>query len=97
MAQCENMPLSFARHWQVIGQKGRQLWIGRHYLRILGPVDDVFGKSVVTRSVGLNILDVINVGLRALFWLGSWYHKQSLVNDTISLYSIHNNVLVITF
>lgn len=46
LAVCENMPLSFARHWQVIGQKGRQLWIGRHYLRILGPVDDVFGEHV---------------------------------------------------
>lgn len=62
LAQCENMPLSFARHWQVIGQKGRQLWIGRHYLRILGPVDNVFGKSFVIESIGLDIHKVIEVG-----------------------------------
>ncbi|KAF6030879.1 hypothetical protein EB796_010808 [Bugula neritina] len=42
---CQTIPPSFTKRWQLIGQKGRQLWFSEHYFRILGPPDDVFGKA----------------------------------------------------
>ena len=50
------MPDSFAKRWQVVGEQGRQIWVSKYYMRVFGPIDDVFGK-LERRTVKMQLFD----------------------------------------
>lgn len=65
---CQTIPPSFTKRWQLIGQKGRQLWFSEHYFRILGPPDDVFGILYELMYISIRVYIYFYTGIYILLY-----------------------------